>query len=111
MNIRKFRRSRVLDEEGNVIFRAEIDFDEDKKVVVNYCILLILQKGQQIHIVVKYDAAHGSNHVHKYYERLDAPAEEVLPTDVSSKAALVFKKDIMENWKQYVERYSRKWLR
>ncbi|MEK6959008.1 MAG: hypothetical protein AABW59_03120 [archaeon] len=111
MDVKKFKRSKVLDTEGNVLLKAEIDFDADTKTIVDFCVMLILQKEDAIHVVVKYDAAHGNNHVHRYYERLNSFGEEVLPKVVSARSVRLFKDDLIDNWKEYVRLYLCKWFK
>ena len=109
MNIKKFTNVKVLDEDSRCSFVTEIDFDVDKRIPIDFCFLLLFYKGETVHEVIKYDGAHGTCHVHKYFEKKESKGESCLPSQIDNKALILFKRDILENWSNYINQYKKKW--
>ncbi len=108
MKIVKFKKNKILDESAKCTLVTEIDFDEDSKKPINFCVLLLFQSGEIIYEIIKYDGTHRSCHVHKYYEKLNSIGESCLPSQINSKSITCFKDDVKANWKSYVAAYRKK---
>jgi hypothetical protein len=109
MNLKKFTNVKVLDEDATCSLVTEIDFDVDKRVPIDFCFLLLFYKEEKVYEIIKYDGAHGTCHVHRYFEKKDSVGESCLPSQINSKSLLVFKKDLLDNWHDYVGSYRKKW--
>ena len=109
MQIKKFSNVKVLDKDSRCSFVTEIDFNIEKRTPLNFCFLLLFYKGETVYEVIKYDGSHGKCHVHKYFEKKNSKGENCLPSQINNKSLIVFKNDILENWKEYIARYRKKW--
>ncbi len=109
MKVKKFKNTKILDKDAKCNFVTEIDFNEDTKAPINFCLLLVFHQNETVYEIIKYDGSHGFCHVHKYFEKLNVEGEECLPTQINAKSILIFKKDIQDNWEDYVTKYRRKW--
>jgi hypothetical protein len=105
MKIVKFKKTKILDKDAKCVFKSEIDFDSEKKKIINFCLILVFHEGEEIHEIIKYDGSHGYCHVHKYYEKMGAKGEKCYPSQIDSKSIIVYKKDIFEKWEKYIEKY------
>lgn len=111
MNIVKYKKSKILDTNSNIILKTEIEFDTNSKLIKNFSIVLVLFEKEEYYEIIKYDASHGFCHVHKFYENLIDPGEKVLPSQISPKCVILFKNDVQKNWREYASKYKRKWIK
>ncbi len=88
---------------------SDINFDVNQKKPVDFCLLLIFYKKEKVYEVIKYDGKHGVCHVHKYFEELNSLGKNCLPSEINSISIQFYKKDILNNWKEYLEKYRRKY--
>lgn len=109
MKIIKFKKSKILDEKATCFLKSEIDFNIETKEVINFCLILLFQKEEKIYEIIKYDGSHGFCHTHKYYEKLNAFGKKCYPSQINPKSILIHKKDITQNWKEYLKKYKKKW--
>ncbi len=111
MTIKKFKKSKVLDNNSNIILKTEIEFNTKTKTIINFSIILVLFEKNYYYEIIKYDASHKYCHVHKFYENINDQGKPILPSQISPKAISYFKNDVLKNWKDYSEKYKRKWLK
>ena len=79
---------------------AKVEFEEKTKKIISFCVLLVCSSEGKSFEAIKYDAAHGFVHVHRFYQMLDQEGEN-LYKDISSETVEEFKKDILNNWQKY----------
>lgn len=84
---------------------TRIDFDDDSKEIVSFCVLQIYVESETAHEVIKFDTAHGFCHVHRFYWRLDHRGERLVGKDISQESFNECRDDIKENWKKYKQWY------
>ena len=111
MNISNFHSKKELDSTKQNSLLTNIDYDRDSKKVISFCVMQIHQHKEHCLQIIKYDAAHGYCHVHKYYENLNDFGQKLLDNRIGTESIEEFKNDIKQNWKQYLERYYRKWFK
>ncbi len=87
----------------------EHQLTDDDRQIVGFVVIQLLDWDGTTHEVVKHDCAHGKYHVHRYYE---GPHSKVIALDdpISNELFLAAKRDVLENWQTYRERYIQKYL-
>lgn len=88
---------------------TEVQYDSHSKKIVNFTVIQLIEYAEQTYEVKKHDCAHGKYHVHHYFE---GPRVKATETTEPITSALYWqaKRDILENWQNYRERYIRKYL-
>ena len=109
MKIIKFKRDKVLDSNAQCNIVTEIDFDTVTKKPINFCLILIYHKEETIYEIIKYDGSHKICHVHKYFNELNSKGEDCLPSQINNISIIAFKQDILDNWRNYLSKYKKKW--
>ena len=59
---------------------------------------------------MKYDAAHGETHLHRFYKQLDDRGKALSGREISQETFEECRKDIKKNWRKYRKWYAEKWL-
>jgi hypothetical protein len=108
LNIIKFKKKKSLGIHPKCFLISEIDFELNQKKPINFCLLLIFYKKEKVYEVIKYDGKHGICHVHNYFEKMNIKGKNCLPSEINSKSIRIFKKDILDNWKEYLTKYRKK---
>jgi hypothetical protein len=111
MNIETYYRRKKLNGSENNNYVRSVDFDKESKSIVSFCVLQLHIRDGQNYEIIKYDSSHGHCHVHKYYEELNDFGSPLLDNPVNDKSVQEFVNDIKQNWKEYLDRYCRKWFR
>ncbi len=88
---------------------TEVQLDTETKQVIKFVVIQWYDFEGVVYEVKKHDCAHGKYHVHNYYE---GPHAKVIDSDEPITPDLVrrCRKDILENWLNYRERYIQKYL-
>jgi len=110
MEIVKYTKQKLLDEDVNCILCTEADYIPKEKRLLNFSAVLLLSRGEENYEIIRYDTAHGRCHVHRFYIELGHKGDLLLDNRVDDKSFREFRMDIAENYKKYVEAYIRKWL-
>jgi len=111
MNIVNYYGQKNLCKSKTDLLISNIDYDADSKEIISLCIIQVFVHGEHMLEVIKYDSAHGRCHVHKYYENLDDPGQDLLDNQIGNSSIAEFKNDIRQNWAEYKRRYFRKWFK
>lgn len=97
----------VLGEETSdiVVTRVALNVDEKIPVLVDFTVTQLLE-WDIIYPVVRYDCSHGYLNVHHYYESKNRRMDYIhqKPT---TKLYEECKKDVLENWRAYREKFIR----
>ena len=109
MQIEKYRHAKNLDVGGDNKIYTELDFDIQKKELVNFCIIQFHIEKNKKQQIVRIDTAHGKPHIHKLYTQNNIV--EKFEEEISPQAYEKAKQFIYSNWKTFLETYKRKDLK
>lgn len=97
----------MLDELGFVEMKYYVLFSSEKKIILEFVIILFLLKNNKKIEVMKYDYSQKEKlHVHKNY--LKKPRKEYIVSEVTIDFVKSLKRDIELNWEKYVHLFNQK---
>ena len=105
MTIHVFEKKKLLSNNANDYLITTINYDDNKKKIIDFSIIQILFEEKPIQII-KYDSSHGYCHAHKYYTTNSNPQE--ISMEINPKTIKELKEDIQQNWRKYKEQYQKK---
>ncbi len=110
MTFKSFRRTKTLGNEGTDIIMTERLVDVERRKMTNFTVLQLFDNNGEILEIKKHDFSHTGYNAHKFYEKRTDRTEypEQLLTDMLYEDC---KKDILKNWKEYRDRYVKKYLK
>jgi hypothetical protein len=101
----KFKKKKILSIDPTCFLITEVNFDMILKKPIDFCVLLVFYENESIYEIIKFDGKHGFCHVHKYFEKLNVSGLKCLPSEINSDSIRYYKKDILDNWKEYLKKY------
>ncbi|MBI4052950.1 MAG: hypothetical protein HY394_02845 [Candidatus Diapherotrites archaeon] len=104
MPVETLFKRRALSEKDAIFY--SFDFDTEAKELVRFCAIQLLEMRGKTHEVIKFDAAHGKCHVHRYCKF--AEHKETIGMKISPETLKICRKDIAENWQKYKGWYLKK---
>lgn len=100
-----FKNKEALSSAHEDFMVTNIDYDGKLKKVISFCVVQIWHTGQNDYEIIKYDAAHGYCHIHRYYKNADYKTERIENLEISRETIIAVKQDIKENWEKYKRWY------
>ncbi len=108
MQIHHFHKTKPLSKNLTDLILTEQLLNENKKLV-NFVVLQLYEREGKVFEIKKHDFSEGVYNMHEYFvslfHRQEFP-EEMLSSELYWRC----KRDIQENWKEYRERYRKKYL-
>ena len=108
MNIIVYKSRINLDNSKNNVCLTNVNFDQDSKQIMGFCVIQLHKVSDKNFEIIKYDTAHGQCHVHRYYEYLDHEGDLLLDNRICAASMREFKNDIKQNWQEYLCIYRNK---
>ena len=76
-----------------------VDLEIGTKRLAGFCVVQLMELNAETREVVKFDAAHGKCHVHRYCKFVEH--KEAISGEISPETMNMCIDDIMKNWKKY----------
>lgn len=100
MKIITHQKKLQLSFEDNDNLIVTIDYDENSKKIIGFCILQTT--GKESKQVIKYDTAHGNCHIHKYYTTQKEPEKTHL--EINNETIKQITLEIQKKWRYYKQK-------
>lgn len=108
MEIKSFRKTKLLGNSFRDFIMTERQISLEPRALARFSVIQLLHTDEGICEVIKHDTAHGIYHIHRFYEGKDDKTE--FPEErIDQGLFLRAKSDILENWKEYRDKFVRKW--